>query len=179
MRAPPFAQIHQLRRDCSHHATLPSSSPAAYEVAERTLTLYRRRWAVELFFREIKTVLGLDVLRCQSRELIEKEVWMQIIAYNVIRALMLEAAAAHRVPLDRLSFKGTVDTLRQWTPLLAPALFVSRVARRELLRVIAADLLLHRPHRSEPRAVKRRPKVYQLLTKPRRQMRVSPSRNLK
>lgn len=145
---------------------------------EAIAELYRRRWAVELFFREIKTVLGLDVLRCRSPELIEKEVWMQVIAYNVIRALMLEAAEAHRVPLDRLSFKGTVDTLRQWTPLLAPALFVSRVARRELLRVIAADLLLHRPRRSEPRAVKRRPKVYQLLTKPRRQMRVSPSRNL-
>lgn len=146
---------------------------------EAIAELYRQRWAVELFFREIKTVLGLDVLRCQSPELIEKEVWMQVIAYNVIRALMLEAAYAHRVPVDRLSFKGTVDTLRQWTPLLAPALFVSRLARRELLRVIAADLLLLRPRRSEPRAVKRRPKVYQLLTQPRPLMRVSPSRNLK
>ena len=141
--------------------------------------LYRQRWAVELFFREIKTTLGLDVLRCQSPDLIEKEVWMQVIAYNVIRALMHEAARAHRVAVDQLSFKGTVDTLRQWTPLLAPALFVSRVARKELLRVIAADLLLPRPHRHEPRAVKRRPKVYQLLNKPRRQMVVSASRNLK
>lgn len=141
--------------------------------------LFRQRWAIELFFREIKTVLGLDVLRCQSPDLIAKEVWMQVIAYNVIRALMLEAARAHGVPLDRLSFKGTVDTLRQWTPLLAPVLFVSRVARQELLRVIAADLVPHRPNRSEPRAVKRRPKVFQLLTKPRHQMVVSLSRKLK
>jgi hypothetical protein len=141
--------------------------------------LYRQRWAVELFFREIKTTLGLDVLRCQSPDLIEKEVWMQVIGYNLVRALMLVAAKAHRVPVDRLSFKGTVDTLRQWTPLLAPALFVSRVARKELLRVIAADQLLFRPNRSEPRACKRRPKVYQLLTRPRRKMVVSPSRNLK
>ena len=141
--------------------------------------LYRRRWAVELFFREIKTTLGLDVLRCQSPELIEKEVWMQVIAYNVIRALMCEAAKVHRVAVDQLSFKGTVATLRQWTPLLAPALFVCRLARRELLRVIAADLVPRRPDRSEPRAVKRRPKSYQLLSKPRHEMVVSPSRNQK
>jgi len=121
----------------------------------------------------------LDVLRCQSPDLIEKEVWMQVIAYNVIRALMLEAAKAHRVPVDSLSFKGTVDTLRQWTPLLAPSLFVSRVARKELLRVIAADQLPRRPNRSEPRAVKRRPKCYQLLNQSRRKMVVSPLRNLK
>jgi len=146
---------------------------------EAIAELYRRRWAVELFFRQIKTTLGLDVLRCQSPELIEKEVWMQVIAYNVIRALMSEAARVHRVEVDHLSFKGTVATLRQWTPLLAPALFVSRLARRELLRVIAADLVPRRPDRSEPRAVKRRPKSYQLLTKPRRLMVVSASRNQK
>jgi len=98
--------------------------------------LYRQRWAVELFFREIKTALGLDVLRCQSPDLIEKEVWMQVIAYNLVRALMLSAAKAHRVPVDRLSFKGTVDTLRQWTPLLAPALFVSRLARDSGVKVV-------------------------------------------
>lgn len=139
--------------------------------------LYRRRWAVELFFREIKTTLGLDVLRCLSPELIEKEIWIQVIAYNVIRALMGEAAKVHGVDVDRISFKGTVDTLRQWTPLLAPALFVSRHARRELLRVIAADPVPLRPDRSEPRVRKRRPKNYQLLTKPRHEMVVSPSRN--
>jgi len=146
---------------------------------EAIAELYRRRWAVELFFRQIKTTLGLDVLRCLSPELIEKEVWMQVIAYNVIRALMCEAAKVHRVEVDRLSFKGTVDTLRQWTPLLAPALFVSRVARLELLRIIAADLVPLRPDRSEPRVRKRRPKNYQLLTKPRHEMVVSPSRNQK
>ena len=92
---------------------------------------------------------------------------------------MCEAAKVHRVEVDRLSFKGTVATLRQWTPLLAPALFVCRLARRELLRVIAADLVPRRPDRSEPRAVKRRPKSYQLLSKPRHEMVVFPSRNQK
>lgn len=146
---------------------------------EAIAALYRRRWAVELCFRDIKTTLGLDVLRCQSPELIEKEVWLQAIAYNLVRALMLEAAWTHDVSLERLSFKGTVDTLRQWTPLFAPRMFAFKRARQELLRIIAADQVPERPDRVEPRACKRRPKCYQLLTKPRRQMVVSPSRSLK
>ena len=146
---------------------------------EAIIALYRRRWAVELCFRDIKTTLGLDVLRCQSPELIEKEIWLQAIAYNLVRALMLEAAWTHSVTLERLSFKGTVDTLRQWTPLLAPTLFAFKHARQQLLRIIATDQVPNRPNRSEPRARKRRPKPYQWLTKPRRQMArmaVSPSR---
>ena len=146
---------------------------------EAIIALYRRRWAVELCFRDIKTTLGLDVLRCQSPELIEKEIWMQAIAYNLVRALMIEAAWTHDVGLERLSFKGTVDTLRQWTPLMAPTMFAFKHARQELLRIIAADQVPNRPNRSEPRARKRRPKPYQMLTKPRSQMTVSPSRNLK
>jgi len=141
--------------------------------------LYRRRWAVELCFRDIKTSLGLDVLRCRTPELIEKEIWLQAMAYNLVRALMVEAAWTHDVALDRLSFKGTVDTLRQWTPLFAPTLFAFRRAREELLRIIAADLVPLRPDRSEPRARKRRYKAYQYLTKPRHEMVVSPSRALK
>ncbi len=146
---------------------------------EAIITLYRRRWAVELCFRDIKTTLGLDVLRCHTPELVEKEVWLQAMAYNLVRALMLEAAWTHGVELERLSFKGTVDSLRQWTPLFAPTIFVFKRARQELLRVIAADLVPLRPNRSEPRARKRRPKAYQLLTRPRHSMIVSPSRALK
>lgn len=143
---------------------------------ESLAALYRRRWAVELCFRDIKTTLGLDVLRCLSPELIEKEVWLQVLAHNLVRALMLEAAWTHGVELARLSFKGTVDTLRQWTPLFAPTLFAFKRARQELLRVIAADQVPDRPNRVEPRARKRRPKPYQMLTQPRHQMVVSPSR---
>ena len=109
----------------------------------------------------------------------EKEVWLQAIAYNLVRALMLEAAWTHGAQLERLSFKGTVDTLRQWTPLFAPSMFAFKRAREELLRIIAADQVPDRPNRSEPRARKRRPKNYQLLTKPRREMVVAHSRNLK
>ncbi len=146
---------------------------------EAIAALYRRRWAVELCFRDIKTTLGLDVLRCLSPELIEKEIWLQAIGYNLVRALMIEAAWTHGVDVDRLSFKGTVDTLRQWTPLFAPAMFIFKRARAELLRIIAADQVPDRPNRVEPRARKRRPKPYQWLTHRRHQMVVSPSRALK
>jgi hypothetical protein len=146
---------------------------------EAIIALYRRRWAVELCFRDIKTTLGLDVLRCQSPELVEKEIWLQAIAYNLVRALMLEAAWTHAVALERLSFKGTVDTLRQWTPLFAPTMFAFKRAREELLRIIAADQVPYRPNRSEPRVRKRRPKPYQMLTRPRHLMTVSPSRAIK
>lgn len=146
---------------------------------EALAALYRRRWAVELCLRDIKTTLGLDVLRCQTPALVEKEIWLQALAYNLVRALMLEAAWTHGVELERLSFKGTVDTLRQWTPLFAPSLFAFKRAREELLRVIAADPVPLRPNRSAPRVRKRRPKSYQMLTRPRHQMIVSPSRALK
>jgi hypothetical protein len=146
---------------------------------EALAALYRRRWTVELCFRDIKTTLGLDVLRCQTPELVEKEIWLQAMAYNLVRALMLEAAWTHGVELERLSFKGTVDTLRQWTPLFAPSMFAFKRAREELLRIIAADPVPLRPNRSEPRVRKRRPKPYQMLTRPRHEMVVSPSRALK
>jgi hypothetical protein len=126
---------------------------------------------VELFFRDIKTTLGLDVLRCCSPALVDKAVWMQVFAYNLVRALMLESAWTYAVPLDRLSFKGTVDTLRQWTPLYAPSMFAFKRARQELLRIIAADQVPLRPHRFEPRLRKRRPKQYPFITVPRRKAR--------
>jgi len=140
--------------------------------------LYRLRWQIELHYRQIKTNLGLDVLRSLTPAMIERELWMHAIAYNLIRALMLEAALTADVPLDRLSFKGTVDLLEAWAQ-LAPRRRMRRLVRQQLLDRIASDLVPLRPGRSEPRARKRRPKNYQFLTKPRRKMRVSPSRYMK
>jgi hypothetical protein len=148
--------------------------------AEAIADLYRRRWQVELFFRHIKTTMHMDVLRCLSPEMIRRELHMHLIAYNLIRALMLQAACAHAADLDRISFKGTGDALRQWAPHLAlvaaqPALY--RRLFRALLQTLAQDLVPLRPDRSEPRAVKRRRKNYHLLTKPRHQMGNLPHRN--
>jgi len=77
--------------------------------------LYFQRWGVELHFREIKITLGMDVLRCQSPDMVEKEVFMHSIACNLVRSLMQKAAIDHCVNLSRISFKGTADTLRHWS----------------------------------------------------------------
>jgi hypothetical protein len=147
---------------------------------EALIALYRRRWEVENDFRDLKTTLGLDVLRTLSPEMIEREVLMQAIAYNLVCAILQDSARTHGVALDRLSFKGALATLRHWAPLMMKASpRQQRLTYESILLALAADLVPLRPNRSEPRAVKRRPKVYQLLTKPRRDMVVSPSRALK
>jgi hypothetical protein len=147
---------------------------------QEIVKLYNRRWQIELNFRDIKTTLGLDVLRTESPGMIEKEIYMQVIAYNMVRGLMLESAQQHNKSIYRVSFKGTVDTLRQWTVLFGHTDEKTIKARYEdILLALACDLVPERPNRSEPRAVKRRPKVYQLLTRPRGEMVVSSSRRYK
>ena len=141
--------------------------------------LYFRRWAVELFFRDLKQTLGLDVLRCQTPAMVEKEIVMHALAYHLIRALMQDIAQSHDLVVSRLSFKGTVDALRQWQELFAGSRDHPRRVRQlreKFYQTVAGDLLLVRPDRSEPRAVKRRPKNFRLLTKPRAQMVVERSR---
>jgi len=142
--------------------------------------LYLKRWRVELFFRDLKTTMGMDILRCQAPPMVGNELWMHVIAYNLVRAVMSEAALAHAVPHDRISFKGTVSTLRQWAPALATRgpLRKQRLALYSwMLACIAKDTLPFRPGRNEPRARKRRPKAYQLLNKPRAQFREIMHRN--
>lgn len=133
--------------------------------------LYRRRWMAELFLRDIKTTMGMDVLRCKTPEMIHKELSMYVIAYNLIRALILQAAQNHDVSPFRISFKGTIATVRQWAPLMAAASLDEKPLQQittTMLHYLARDLIPYRPDRAEPRARKRRPKQYQLLNKPRR-----------
>ena len=148
--------------------------------ADAIRALYAQRWEVELHFHQIKILLGLDILRCKSPELVEKETLMHIIAYNLIRLLMQQAASTHGATLGRISFKGTLDTVRHF----AAAIHAARATPRkqdalieEMLAMIAADCVPERPGRSEPRAKKRRAKNYHLLTKPRSEMTVPPHRN--
>jgi hypothetical protein len=132
--------------------------------------LYRRRWDAELHLRSIKVVLGLDVLRCKSPEMVRKEIWMGLLGYNVVRALMVAAAQAHgRVP-HRLSFKGALQTLLAYAEGLREATQERRVWLWSImLKTIARDEVGHRPNRVEPRARKRRPKPYPLLMVPRKE----------
>ena len=173
-----FVAVRGLRS--RHFVLVTTLLDAVASPAEALGQLYFQRWTVELHFREIKILLGLDILRCQSPAMIHKELALHLIAYNLVRALMQQAAALHHVPLARLSFKGTLDTLRQWADVLHAARGHPRkqaALRRAMLALIARDQLPERPDRTEPRAKKRRPKNYRLLTKPRHQMRVPPHRN--
>jgi len=142
--------------------------------------LYFQRWGVELHFREIKITLGMDVLRCQTPDMVEKEVLMHSIAYNLVRSLMQKAAIDHGVDLSRISFKGTVDTLRHWSASLEALRGhpnKQKALLSAMLEIIAKDLVPLRPGREEPRARKRRPKNYHLLTKSRRKMKIHGHRN--
>jgi len=147
--------------------------------AEQLALLYARRWQIELWFRDLKTSMGMEVLRCQSPKMVHKELEMCFIAYNLVRCLMLRAAMDHQVDIQRLSFKGTVDAIRQFAAALAQAR--SRKKQREvtdeMFRTIAADSVPDRPGRREPRVVKRRPKPCQYLTKPRHLFTDSKHRN--
>jgi hypothetical protein len=153
--------------------------PVAYPI-EALGQLYFQRWSVELHFREIKITLGMDVLRCQSPDMVDKEVMMHAISYNLVRALMQQAATDHQVDLTRISFKGTADTLRHWSASLEALRGKPRKQQALLdamLELIAKDLVPLRPGREEPRAKKRRPKNYHLLTKPRHEMIIRGHRN--
>lgn len=141
--------------------------------------LYMRRWQIELHYRQIKTNLALDVLRGRTPQMIERELWMHAIAYNLVRALLLESSLAHNLPIERLSFKGTLDALQAWADRAFRSRRHHRLAHHTLLARVAADQVPLRPARSEPRARKRRQKSYQLLTCPRHLMRVSASRKLR
>ena len=153
--------------------------PEAYP-ASALAELYFERWSIELHFREIKTLLGLDVLRCLTPRMVRKEIALHRIAYNMVRLLMQRAGLVHHVSLARISFKGTLDSLHHFADALHA--LAGRPRRQAellemLLLTIASDLLPQRPNRAEPRVKKRRAKNYHLMTKPRRQMRVPNHRN--
>lgn len=148
--------------------------------AEQLLAAYARRWRLELCLDDLKTTLGLESLKCLTPAMVQKELLVGLIAHNLLRCVMAQAAQTHAVALERISFKGTLDALRQFHH----ALCQSRGARRKkevwaaLLLTLARDLVPERPGRREPRAIKRRPK-YPLLSHPRRQFRDRPRRSVR
>lgn len=128
--------------------------------------LYLCRWHVELDFRNIKTTLGMDVLRCMTPKMVEKELWVNLLAYNLIRLLMAQAAVESGLQPRQLSFKHTVQIWTQWTLLNASR--NQDWQRDSLFKLIAQIRVGERPGRLEPRARKRRPKPYPWLKVPRK-----------
>jgi hypothetical protein len=134
--------------------------------------LYRLRWDAEINLRSLKTMMHMDVLRCQTPDMVRKEIWAHLLAYNLIRTVIAQAAARHGKHPCQISFTRAMRTLEAFRPAIA------RVPREQLaalyehmLAAIASHEIGHRPDRLEPRQRKRRPKPYKLMTKPRNQAR--------
>lgn len=133
--------------------------------------LYRERWNNELDLRSIKITLQMDILRCKTPELVRKEIWTHVLAYNLIRTIMAQAADQHEIPPRSLSFKATLQTLEAFQPLIACHENRGPSYREELYQSLLDAIVRHRvgdrPDRFEPRKKKRRPKSYARLMKPR------------
>jgi Transposase DDE domain len=146
----------------------------ATRYAKETLAdLYHERWHAELDLRAIKSYLGMEMLRCQSPAMARKEVWMHLLAYNLVRKVQAQTAQQKGLTPRGLSFAGTQQALEacRWALLLVPE-------QRALLLdclwdIVAQHRVGNRPDRCEPRKVKRRWKTYGLLQKPRAQERAA------
>jgi hypothetical protein len=133
--------------------------------------LYRTRWHAELDLRSLKETLQMRVLRCKTPELVRKGLWTHILAYNLIRTIIAQAASKHGIEPRSISFKGAVQTLEAFQPAIAfqdedNAEF-RRIIYEQVLDAIARHRVADRPDRYEPRLRKRRPKHYGFLRKPR------------
>lgn len=150
--------------------TLVTTLLDANDVSKLELVdLYRQRWQIELDFRSIKTVMKMDILRCKSPEMIRKEIAVHLLAYNLVRTVMAQAACCAKVFPRQLSFKASLQVLNAFEESLRFCPHARLAIRHGIvLASIAQAILPIRPNRVEPRAIKRRPKSQKLLTKPRR-----------
>jgi hypothetical protein len=123
--------------------------------------LYKRRWNVELDIRNIKTTMGMVTLSCKTPEMVEKEMWVYLLAYNLIRFLMLQSALLKDVLARTLSFKHTLQLWLAWSS--ASARSDEKENIDTLLNLITQKEVGKRTGRIEPRAIKRRPKPYPML----------------
>jgi len=140
--------------------------------AQDLTDLFSERWNCELDLRSIKQSLGMYQLSCKTPEMARKELWIHLLAYNLIRIRMAQAAATHGVVPRRLSFSSAKTLIHNFAPHLSTSNGAEYCRiEGELLRAISRRRVLKRPGRKEPRAVKKREQKYSYLTKPRPQAR--------
>jgi len=146
--------------------------------AQDWLDLYRRRWGVEVNFRDLKITLGMDILKCKTPAMIEKEIGLYILVYNLIRLLMWEAARRHQVSVAQISFKATMFAITVWAGHMLDASTPEEVEQllEQFYRAIAYRRRRNRLCRSEPRTKKRKGKNYQFLRGPRHDFNEVPHR---
>ena len=129
--------------------------------------LYFARWNAELDLRSLKATLQMDVLRCKTQELVRKEIWTHVLACNLIRTLMAQAAAKQDAEPRTVSFKGVAQTLKAFQPMIATCgSELRRQLYNELLDAVAAHRVGDRPGRYEPRNRKRRHQWNEILSTP-------------
>ena len=134
--------------------------------ADELAKLYRRRWQAELCLRSLKVVLQMDHLRCKTPHRVRNELYMHLVAYNLIRKVMAIAADKAGIEPWTVSFKGALQTLARLLPVLDTKVDIDDWCE-VLLKAIATHRVGDRPDRFEPRRVKRRPKQYKFLNQPR------------
>jgi hypothetical protein len=141
---------------------------------EDLASLYRSRWSQELDIRDIKISLQMDILRCKTPELVRKEIWTHILAYNLIRTIMAQAASQQGIQPREISFKGTMQALEAFQPLISFQGHRGKNFRqrlyRQLLEIVATHRVADRPDRFEPRMRKRYSRKSVMMTKPRREL---------
>ena len=125
--------------------------------------LYRQRWMCELNLRAIKTIMSMDMLRCKTPDMVLKEIWVHLLAYNAIRKIILDAALKCGKLPRHISFKATIQTLNHYSTLLRMRELNKETIYNHLLDAISKCIVGNRQGRQEPRKRKRRPKPFPLL----------------
>ena len=147
------------------------TDPAIYS-KEDIARLYGYRWYAELDIRDIKQTLGLDHARCKSPEMVVRELWVTLLAYNLVRKVIATAAAVHGKQPRQLGFTLACQTiLSSWMLLSTGACGDVEQTVHSALKRIAANEVANRPGRIEPRVLKRRRHRYPLMVRPRKQLR--------
>lgn len=131
--------------------------------------LYQLRWhATEVNFKHLKTTLKLEMIAAKTPEMVQKEICIHLLAYNLLRTLMWQAAQAAQVPPLRISLQATRQQFNQFRPILAQTTPQKRrPLYTTLLELVSHQLVPLRPNRKEPRVVKRRPKPFPKMQQPR------------
>lgn len=160
--APPSLVLRELRAGGKILVTTMTCVKTASKAELKSL--YRQRWGVELDLRDIKETMGMNILSCKTPEMVAKEIWVYLLAYNLIRLLMVQSAVRAGIKAREISFKHALQLWLHWSR-MHHLLDASQL--NTLWILIAQQRVGQRPGRTEPRAVKRRPKAYPLLTKPR------------
>ena len=162
-QAPNFLTVRELR---AGGKVLVTTLLCPKETRKNALKkLYKSRWHVELDLRNIKTTLGMDIVSCHTPEMVRKEIWTYLLAYNLIRLIMVQAALLAGIVPRQISFKHTLQLWLAWINYIPEQ--CGKDTKETFFILVAQQQVGKRSGRIEPRAVKRRPKPFPLLTKPR------------